>query len=114
MKQVISAFILAILVSPYTVPVFAQKGRLTTLKAAGIQKAEPKKTQVSPIPESTEFRSAGAFTDNNGVYLAWEMKAEIGNIGFQVYRVDKSGAELLNPTKIDAGAAMHARVVPSF
>lgn len=114
MKQVISLFILAILVSPYTAPTFAQKGRPATLKATPAREVSPKKSTISRLPQSTEFRSIGAFTDNNGVYIAWEMEAEVGNIGFNVYRLDKEGSQLLNAKKIVAGSAMHAREVPTF
>lgn len=114
MKQVISVFILAILVSPYTAPTFAQKSRSETVKSPSLRADSSKKSNVSQLPRSTEFRSVGAFTDNHGVYLAWEMEAEVGNIGFNVYRVGKSGAELLNAKKIVGGSAMHAREVPTF
>jgi hypothetical protein len=103
MKKGISLILFAIFVFSSTVPTAAQKGRATELK----------KKQVA-APGSTTFADFQAYTDGNGVYLAWQMEAEVGNIGFHVYRVAKEGAVMLSPEKLVAGAAMHARERPSY
>ena len=114
MKKVVSVFVLAILVSPYTAPVFAQKRSSGLVGSDGVRKVATNVSKISPLPGSTQFKTIGAFTDGNGVYLAWDMDAEVGNIGFNVYRVGDHGAELVNSKNFVLGAATHGREAPSF
>lgn len=114
MKQAISVFILAILVSPYLIPAFGQKGRVGSPKVVGKKQPEPRQSEIIAGPRSTQFESVGVYTDGSDVYLAWQMEAEVGNIGFNIYKTTKEGTTLLNPAKIVAGAAMHAREFPAY
>ncbi len=110
MKRVISVIILSVLVSSSVTPVVAQKG--ARMPVGGKQKLQ--KPELAAAPTATRFASSSAYTDGNGVFLDWNMEAEIGNIGFNVYRVGKRGSELLTVSKMVAGAASHAREVPAY
>lgn len=103
MKKAVSLVLLAVLVSLSAVPAFAQK-----------RQAPATKRQKVAV-ETTEFESFTAHTDGGGVLLSWRMRAEIGNIGFYVYRLRNDGsAELLSPAKFVGGAAIHGREIPSY
>ncbi len=47
-----------------------------------------------------EYQRIDAFSDGQGVFMRWEMKTELGNIGFLVYRMGEYGAELVSPGMI--------------
>ena len=83
----------------------SQKTKLTgpTLAAASANTAK-----------ATSFANVAAYSDGKSVWLAWQMEAEVGNIGFNVYRASGDGVELLTQIKMVAGAAMHAREVPEY
>src|SRR5687768_10447908 len=102
MRKVVSLVLAALLMSASVLPTFSQKRQIA------------ESTKGSVARESTRFANFGAYTDGQGVWLTWQMTAEIGNIGFQVYRVGASGAELLSPAKFVAGAAIHGRELPSY
>lgn len=106
MKKVVSLVLAAVLVLSSVLPAFSQK-RLVAIEKQG-------KKQSLAQPESTRFASFSAYTDGGGVWLSWKMEAEIGNIGFRVYRIGKEGAELLSPAKFVGGAAIHGRELPSY
>jgi hypothetical protein len=105
MKKSIALVLLAVLVSSSVAPATAQKRT-----AAGLRK----KQDLTAGSPSTQFADVRAHTDGTGVYLTWQMEAEIGNIGFHVYRVSKHGVEMLSPEKLVGGAALHGREVPSY
>src|SRR5687767_14507176 len=104
MKRVLSVTILsALLFTSFTLPAFAQKQK------RGIPVKQPS------AASETRFASFAGYSDGiRGVWLRWEMLAEIQNIGFHVYRVSKNGTQLLSPEKIVAGSAMRAREVPEY
>ncbi|PYS99110.1 MAG: hypothetical protein DMF63_13655 [Acidobacteria bacterium] len=64
--------------------------------------------------KSTRFENVGAVSDGRSTWLTWQMEVEIGNIGFNVYRVGRRGAELLTPVRIVQGAALQASEIPSY
>ncbi len=107
MKKALSIVLSAFIISSSIVPIAAQKGR------AGRASGEIKK-QPAAVAKSTQFANVSAYTDGQGVWIAWEMKAEVGNIGFYVHRVGKGGTEVLPAENIIAGAATRAREVPSY
>ena len=113
MRKAISLVIAAVMLSSSVIPAFAQK-RLANKSLAGKQ-APPVAKKPSSNAESTRFANFTAYTDGTGVWLHWQMGAEVGNVGFNAYRVGKGGAELLDPTNgIIPGAATHGREVPSY
>jgi hypothetical protein len=79
--------------------------------AAVAQKSKGSSFQLAAnISKGTRFESISAITDGSSTWLTWQMAAEAGNIGFNVYRVNQLGsAELLTPARIVSGAAMRAR-----
>src|SRR5829696_7948351 len=98
MKKAISLGLLAVFVSLLAGPAAGQKGFQELKKQPLIRKESPAKSQfVKNAPAATEFGRVGAYSDGSSAYIAWEMVAEVGNIGFNVYRISKSGTELLNP-----------------
>src|SRR5687767_6911258 len=103
MKKVVSLLVTALLLASSVLPALSQKRQI----------AESSKKQ-NVAREATRFASFGAYTDGQGVWLSWQMTAEIGNIGFYVYRVGANGAELLSPAKFVGGAALHGRELPSY
>ncbi len=45
---------------------------------------------------NTEFASTRAYTDGSGAFLKWEMAIERNNLGFNIYRLDGDGKNLVN------------------
>jgi hypothetical protein len=56
----------------------------------------------------TQFGSAVALTDGNGVLVRWHMQQVINNVGFYVYRVQNGERTLVKET-VTPGAALHLR-----
>src|SRR5688572_17460072 len=111
MRKAISLVIAAVMLSSSVLPAFAQK-RLAN-KSVGEEQTLRETKKQSPNAELTRFASITAYTDGNGVWLSWQMDAEVGNIGFVAYRVGKAGVEPLAPTKgIIPGSA--PRELPSY
>lgn len=73
----------AIFVFSSCIPLFAQKSR----------------SIGNPMVRGSvaEYQGIDAFSDGQGVFFRWVMKAERGNIGFLVYRMGVSGPELVTP-----------------
>ncbi len=72
------------------------------------------KQQPKSVKETTRFANIGAHSDGKGVWLTWQMDVEVGNIGFNVYRISSRGSELLTPVRMIPGAALHAREIPQY
>ncbi len=83
MKRTVSIALLFTLVLSAFIPTFAQKGR--TSKISRI------------VGERTQFEKFEAFTNGDGATIRWQMKAENRNAGFFVYRIGKTGLELVDP-----------------
>ncbi len=83
MKKRVSVIILAILICLACMPSFAQKSRANT--NSGVRGA------------IAEYENIQAFSDGQGVFIRWEMRAELGNIGFFIYRVTADGNEPVSP-----------------
>src|SRR5688572_20929552 len=106
MKKALSVTIVSALLLACWLPTFAQKQARTV---------NSKRPAPSSAPSETRFASVAAYSDGiRGVWLRWEMVAEVGNIGFQVYRVSKRGTELLSPERLVAGAAMRSSGQPEL
>lgn len=116
MKRAISLALSAVLLSSSVLPVSAQKRQAPKSEGLSAGTLATGKTKKAPValPDSTRFAGFAAFTDGSGVWLSWQMEAEVGNIGFYVYRVEKNGARLLSPAKMVQGAATHGREVPAY
>lgn len=102
MRKALSLVLVTFLLSASALPTLSQKSRTLGAKKLAI-----------PV-ESTRFASIAAYTNGHVVWLTWQMQAEIGNIGFDVYRVGKNGPELLTSEKMVSGAATRAREVPAY
>lgn len=105
MKKAVTLVLTAVLVSSSVLPAFAQKRRLPI---------EKESKSAAPADDSTRFQTFGAYTDGGGVWLSWQMQAEFGNIGFNVYRVENGRSEMLTAAKFVQGAATFGREIPSF
>jgi len=86
MKKPLSIFILAILICSAAFPSYAQQSK--AISNPNIRGAV------------AEYESIKAFSDGQGVYIRWEMKSELGNLGFTVYRMGENGLELAGPSLI--------------
>src|SRR5688572_25218406 len=103
MKKAVSLILSIVFLTSAHIPALAQKRG----------NAGPKKAPILvEAPESTRFAKAGAYSDGSGVWISWDMEIEVGNIGFYVYRLGKTGAVLLSPEKMVQGAAQHGRELP--
>ncbi|HUR97427.1 MAG TPA: C25 family cysteine peptidase [Pyrinomonadaceae bacterium] len=105
MRRVISSVLIVICVSLFGSSAMSQKSK----SAGQLQRASQ-----ATSAKATSFASAAAYSDGKAVWLAWQMEAEFGNIGFNVYRVGGNGVELLTQVRMVPGAAMHAREVPEY
>lgn len=90
MNRVISFFVVTILLLSLSIPMSAQKQERTNFTKT-----------FNTI--STEFASAEAFSDGNGVWFKWQMKVEQNNLGFNVYRIDGKDQVQVNPHLISGG-----------
>jgi hypothetical protein len=70
--------------------------------------------QPANSAKATRFANVAAYSDGKSVWLAWQMEIEVGNIGFNVYRVNDQGVELLTPLRMVPGAAFRAREIPQY
>jgi hypothetical protein len=108
MRRAVCLCLVAFLVSSSAPFIVSQKRA-----SAGLDKSfSAGSTQPAAVVrgESTRFAGARAFTDGFRVWIAWQMEAEVSNIGFHVYRSGRKGQVLLNPVKLVRGSAMHSRV----
>jgi len=90
MNRVISFFVITILFLTLNLAISAQKQERTNIIKI-----------FNTI--STEFASAEAFSDGNGVWFKWQMEVESNNLGFNVYRINGSNKEQVNPYLISGG-----------
>ena len=117
MRKAISLILTVFMLSSSVMPAFSQK-RLAPTKSQELLtdstqlKAATKKQPV--LPDVTTFGTVSAYSDGSGVWLSWQMDAEVGNICFYIYRLGKGGPELLSPDKQISGSAIHGREVPSY
>lgn len=113
MRRVIVLFIaLAFIQSSFVSSSFAQKS--STLGASSFAQKSRTSEPVQQLntAKATRFESIAAYSDGKSVWLNWQMDVEVGNIGFNVYRVTNRGVELLTPVKMIAGAALRASEIP--
>lgn len=83
MKKTALLLLVVIFVLSTCIPLFAQKAR--SLGDATIRGSV------------AEYERIDAYSDGQGVFLRWEMKAELGNTGFLVYRTGEGAPELVSP-----------------
>jgi hypothetical protein len=59
---------------------------------------------------TAEFETIKAFNDGQpGVFIRWEMKAELGNLGFFVYRMGENGPEMVSQGMIMSSYSVRER-----
>ncbi|MFN0278229.1 MAG: C25 family cysteine peptidase [Pyrinomonadaceae bacterium] len=86
MKKTALSLLLVTLVFGSAIPSFAQSAR--SIQNAGVRAF------------TAEYERIDAFTDGQGVFLRWEMKTEINNVGFLVYRMGGAEPELVSRSLI--------------
>lgn len=64
----------------------------------------------SPVPTAVRFQSAAAYRSPAGVVLRWRTAAEIGTLGFNVYRERAGNRQRVNRTLILGGRAFYSFV----
>lgn len=84
MRKALSLLLFLVLNLTAIVPAFAQKAR----SARGLK-------QLAPAVETTAFGDVVGYTDGSSAWLTWQMKVEKNNIGFQVYRLDGKGRQIV-------------------
>jgi hypothetical protein len=100
MKKVFCFCLLALLSFSAIFPTYAQKSRI-----------RPKNDIRNP---STEFAGARAFSDGEGVFVEWEMKVEVNNGGFYVYRIDENGTRQISPAIIKGSEMTRYETTPAY
>ena len=83
MKKIVSIIFLVFFVCSACIPAFAQQARSIR----------------NPVVRGfiAEYERISAFSDGQGVFMRWEMKSELNNVGFLVYRTGETGLELVSP-----------------
>jgi hypothetical protein len=71
-------------------PAFAQKARSIPKAVNGAMSD----SDASVRSSIADYERIEAFSDGRGVFIRWQMKAELNNIGFLVYRTSRLGTEL--------------------
>lgn len=85
MKKFVSVALVAIMVFSACIPSFAQRG-------VGIKPV----TKVGPV----QFESIEAFSEGRGAIVRWKTSSETGNVGFNIYRTNRRGSQLVNPAMV--------------
>ena len=110
MKKIVSFLVIAVLCSTANLQVFSQKIRnVNPIKVPVSKKQSP--VIKSEVPTDVKLRSAEAFSDGNGVYLRWQAEYESRNLGFFLYREDKSGRTLVSEGIVRGGRAISSEDV---
>ena len=91
MKKSVSIILLVLLICSVCLPLFAQQSRRVRI-------ASP----TNPDYDITiaEYEKIKAFSDGQGVFIRWEMRSEVNNLGFFVYRMGETGLEMVSPGMI--------------
>src|SRR5215203_807419 len=105
MRRVSSIVLIAICVSLFASSAMPQKSKLT---------GPPLSVSSTTSAKASSFASAAAYSDGTAVWLSWQMEVEVGNIGFNVYRIGSGGVELLTQERMVPGAALHVRELPEY
>jgi len=100
MKRVVSSILLMLLASAGAQPLLAQKRPKPQRRVANYFREEPAR--------ATSFYSAESLSSGQGALVRWQMKVELANLGFVVYRTDGSGTVLVKEG-IVPGSAMRSR-----
>lgn len=91
MKKSVSTVLLVILICSAYFQSFAQQSKLVR--------------SISPSNVAfAEYSSIKAFSDGRGVFISWETRSELNNIGFLVYRLGDNGYEQI--TQLVPGSYM--------
>lgn len=83
--------LLVLLTCSAFLPSFAQRSRLVP----SVVPSDP------DYPTNVvEYERIKAFTDGQGVFIRWEMRSELNNMGFFVYKLGENGLEMVSPGMI--------------
>ncbi|MDM7920862.1 MAG: hypothetical protein QUS14_01070 [Pyrinomonadaceae bacterium] len=108
MKKALTFLLLTILVCGSAFPVPAQRE---------VQSGKAKRPPLQAPPTTdltTAFAKGEAFYDGTGLTLVrWQMKAEVRNVAFYVYRLDSEGKSLVSDVAIPGGS-LNAGSEPVF
>src|SRR5690348_13038610 len=104
MKRSVISFVTILVILSVVTQSFAQKG--------GVSKGQLSNIKASAT-EETRFGAVNAYSDGHGVWLSWSMDVELGNNGFEIYRIGKSGPELVNDDMV-RGSARTTRKLPFY
>ncbi len=103
MRKAISTGLVCGLVFLTCSPLFAQR---TKSRVPDSPRSKQLPAQVVTNPEvRTSFKSFEAYTAGRGVLLEWQMAAERGNIGFNIFRLEKGERVLVNDDVVYGSAA---------
>ncbi|MEP6705276.1 MAG: hypothetical protein ABJB34_10775, partial [Acidobacteriota bacterium] len=105
MRRVVSSILIIVFLSLFASSALPQKSISSKL-------ALPTDRTNSDKP--TSFENVFAYSDGKAVWLEWQMAVEVGNIGFNVYRTDTDGTQLLTDVRMVPGAATHGRGIPQY
>ena len=86
MKKTVSVVVLFAFIFSAFIPSFAQR---VVADSAALE-----------VRARNQFGEIRALTDGDGVLVRWEMKSEVANAGFFVYRVGRNGEEIVNPLMV--------------
>src|ERR1043166_6376494 len=90
MKRTVSIILSVTLIWSACLPAFAQKARSIPKAVNGAMSD----SDASVRSSIADYERIEAFSDGRGVFIRWQMKAELNNIGFLVYRTSRLGPEL--------------------
>lgn len=92
MKKSVSIILSVILTCSACLPLFAQQAKVNRISP--------------PRGFIAEYETIKAYNDGQpGVFIRWDMRSELNNIGFFVYRMGDNGLELLNSSNIILGSS---------
>lgn len=113
MRKVISFFLVLIFTCSSTL-LFAQKTKVDRLRVDSdtLVAAKQKVTNVKSVANEVRFAVADAFTQGQGVWVHWQMEIEQNNLGFYVYRVDKTGERVVS--EFEMGSAFKTGAQPLY
>lgn len=115
MRRVVCLCLVAFLVSASAPFTLSQKRASTGLNTGVTPASARSAGSIKNVSaDATRFGAANAYTDGFRVWIAWQMEAEVGNLGFHIYRTAKKRHVLLNPAKLVRGPAMNSGVPAQY
>ena len=97
MKKLVSIMLLVILICSACFPAVAQQ-------------AKRARATIAPVTVA-DYEGIKAFSDGQGVYIRWDMRTELNNIGFLVSRLGDNGFEVIAPMIMGSYSKVRAKVL---